>query len=140
MSLPFHLAAALFVRTHTRPPRKREHADLAAAVRAAYAHLRCAPSKDANEVLEQLRSSARVREVVDVALDGPAVSQPHSFVARLEELADTVQKQKTFVVENVGCLAYYKRAYYLITEDRVKRIPLADVFAKRKTCRSVIVL
>ena len=138
--LPFYLAVALFVHAHGRPPRKREHADLLASVRGTYERLRCSPSPDPTVALEQLRASASVREIVDVALDGPGVTEPHSFVLRLEELAATAQRHRTFVIENVGCLVYFKRAYYLVSESRMKRIPLADVFARRRPCRAVIVL
>jgi hypothetical protein len=81
-----------------------------------------------------------VREVLDVALDGPTITPPHSFVTRLEELAETAKRHKTFVIENVGCLVYYKRSYYLIDERKKKRVELAEVFAKRRPCRAVIVV
>ena len=140
MTLPFHIAAALFVHSYGRPPRRREHAALGRAVDAAYKHLRVRPSADPTEVLRQLQSNASVREVLDVALDGPAVSQPHSFVMHLEELAQTAQRHKTFVIEHVGCLAHHHGSYYLINETTTKRITLSDLFAKRRPCRSVIVL
>ena len=140
MTLPFHIAAALFVHTYGRPPRRREHAELLRAVDAAYRQLRVRPSADPVEVLAQLQSNASVREVLDVALDGPAASQPHSFVMHLEELAQTAQRHKTFIIENVGCLAHHNNSYYLINGQTTKRITLAELFAKRRPCRSVIVL
>lgn len=78
--------------------------------------------------------------MLDVALDGPTITPPHSFVTRLEELAETAKRHKTFVIENVGCLVYYKRSYYLIDERKKKRVELTEVFAKRRPCRAVIVV
>jgi hypothetical protein len=173
--LPFYLAVALFAKTHRQPPRKAEHRALLEAVRGVYARLRVAPPTCATTALAQLQASAHVREVLDVALDGPAVTQPHSFVTHLEvrrgakppldprrrgrccgrrcgggprgrltppsqELAATAQKHKTFVIENAGCVIYFKKAYYLVDEHSKKRVQLSDLFAKRRPCRSVIVV
>lgn len=138
--LAFYLAVALYVQAYRKLPRKDQHAELLRAVRETYAHLRVAPSGDPSEALRQLQANARVREIVDVALDNPALTQPHSFALRLEELAKTVQRHRTFVIENVGCLVYFKSHYYLVNERQKKRIALADVFAHRRPCRTVIVL
>ena len=138
--LPFYIAAALFADTFGRPPRKREHAALLEAVREVYRHIRRAPSPDPAEALQQLRASARVREVLDVAVEGPELTAPHSFVLHSEELEATARKHRTCVIENVGCLVFHKRSFYLVTETQVKRVLLHDVFAKRRPCRSVIVL
>jgi hypothetical protein len=138
--LAFHLAVALFAHTHGRPPRKGEHAALLEAVRGAFVQLRCTPSPDPTTALAQLRASAGVKQVIDVALDEPELTSPHSFAVKLEELAQTVQKHRTFVIDGLGCLVHHKRAYYLVTERTMKRVPLAEVFAARRPCRSVIVL
>ena len=138
--LSFYIASALFADMFGRPPRKREHADLLEAVRSVYAHLRRAPATDPTEALALMRDSARVRDILDVNLDGAVVAPPHSFVLHIDELAETTQKHRTCVIENLGCLIYYKSHYYLVTETSVKRTTLGEVFSKRRLCRSVIVL
>lgn len=138
--LAFHLAIALFATMFGRPPRRREHADLRAAVHAAYAHLRRKPSGDPDEVLRSLRASARVREVLDVALDAPPLTRPHSFIVNAEDLAATTQKHRVCVVDGVGCLVYHKKHYYLATATQVKRAALSDVFSQRRGSRAIIVI
>ena len=108
-----------------------------------YAHLRVAPSSDPDEALTQLRTHARVRDVLDVALDAPTVSQPHSFITDFEELQRTVARNRALVVQGLGCAVQHRGACYLIDAAGQRRVTdgeLRALFEARKPCRSVMLL
>ena len=141
--LAFDLAVALFALSYGRPPSAAEHAALLAAVREMYAHLRVSPSNDAAEALTQLRTNARVRDVMDVALDAPTVSQPHSFITGFDELQKAITRNRALVIHSLGCAVYYKNAYYFLDETGKRQVTpdeLRSAFEAQRPCRSVVLL
>ena len=141
--LAFDLAVALFTLTYGQPPSDAEHGALLAAVQDMYAHLRIAPTADPDEALTQLRTHARVRDVLDVALDGPSVSEPHSFITDFEELHRTVARNRALVVQGLGCAVHHRGACYLIDAKGQRLVGDAELraaFEARRPCRSVVLL
>ncbi len=122
MKLAGDIAAALFFMKYKRPMKKKEQMFIHTEIANIYRMLRVGPSRSASHTLEQLRSNAIVREIIDVTLEPVTVATPHSFVFDYRELVEVIERYQAVVVPEVGCIFCYKNELYLCSIQRQEKL------------------
>jgi hypothetical protein len=131
--LAYFIAAALFIKKYQRPLKKNEQVAILEAMENAYRILRSGHSESPSLTLQHIRSNARVCEILDVSINSPSLSEPHSFILDFEEVCYIIKKHQAVVVKGVGCLVFLKQTIYLCTttsQQKLKKSCLRQLFKK----------
>lgn len=118
--LAMYIALCLMSKQLKRVPTRVEHARVVAVVTEVFASLRRSQPSCPKRALEQLRSNARVREVLDVATDVRTMSSPHTFID-FDELLRTLKTEKAIVCPSLGAITSFGGKLVLSTEAKQKK-------------------
>ena len=116
-----YIALRLMSKQLKRVPTRAEHARVGAVVTELYTSMRRSQPQCPKRALEQLRSNARVREIVDVATDVRPLSRPHAFVD-FDELMRMLKSEKAVVCPVLGAIMYFSGKIVLSTEARQRKL------------------